>query len=104
MNKFLMRNMGTIASLVVLLAPVVAMSATGLDAGADDAFKGTYEFISHAATGNLGRSIALVGGLISLGIGAAAGKALPAITGIVLGVFGSLGPTIINSIFKTALI
>jgi hypothetical protein len=42
MNKFLMRNMGTIASLVVLLAPVVAMSATGLDAGADDAFKGTY--------------------------------------------------------------
>lgn len=68
------------------------------------AFKAVYDFIYGAATGYLGRSIAIVGGLIGLGIGAGTGKALPAAIGIILAIFGSLGPSIVNTLFATATI
>jgi len=67
-------------------------------------FQAFYDFIYGAATGYLGRSIAIVGGLIGLGIGAGTGKALPAVIGVFLGIFGVLGPTIVNALFTSALI
>lgn len=82
-----------------LIIPGAAMAST---TGGD--FQAVYDFVFEAATGYLGRAIAIVGGLIGLGIGAATGKALPAIIGIILAIFGALGPTIINSVFGSALI
>jgi hypothetical protein len=32
------------------------------------------------------------------------GKVMPAIIGVILAIFGTLGPTIINSLFKSAVI
>jgi conjugal transfer pilus assembly protein TraA len=84
---------------MVLAFPTVASAAT---TGAE--FQAVYDFIYNAATGYLGRSIAIAGGLIGLGIGAATGKAIPAIIGIVLAIFGALGPSIVNSIFASAVI
>ena len=83
----------------VLLAPALAHAST---TGAD--FASLYTFVYEAATRFLGRSIAIVGGIIGLGMGAATGRALPAIIGIVLAVFGSLGPAIINSLFASAIV
>ena len=62
-------------------------------------FQAFYTFIEGAATGFLGRAIAITGGLIALGIAAATGRYVVAIGGIVLAVFGSLGPTIVDAIF-----
>ncbi len=45
-----------------------------------------------------------MGVVIGLGIGAARGSALPAIIGVILAVFGALGPTIIDSIFGSAVV
>lgn len=91
---------------VMILLPSFALASTvgagGGNGGAE--FKAFYEFIYDAATGYLGRSIAIVGGLIGLGIGAGSGKALPAIIGVFLALFGVLGPTIINSLFTSAVI
>ena len=70
----------------------------------DTEFQSVYTFVNAAATGFLGRSICIVGGIIGLGLGAASGKALPAIVGIVLAMFGSLGPSIVDSIFPAALV
>lgn len=70
----------------------------------DTEFQAVYNFVNAAATGFLGRAICIVGGLIGLGLGAASGKALPAIVGIVLAMFGSLGPSIVDSIFPAALV
>ncbi|ELC3209992.1 conjugal transfer protein TraB, partial [Vibrio parahaemolyticus] len=44
------------------------------------------------------------GGLIGLGIGAGTGKALPAVIGVFLAIFGVLGPTIVNALFTSATI
>jgi len=85
--------------LAALLVPTMVMAGTS---GAE--FQGVYDFIYDAATGYLGRAIAITGGVIGLGIGAATGKPLPAIIGIVLAIFGSLGPTIIDTIFASGLI
>lgn len=84
---------------VVLLLPVLASASTS---GA--AFKDFYDFVYDAATGYLGRGIAIVGGLIMLGVAAGSGKATIAILGVVLAIFGALGPGIINSIFNSAII
>lgn len=84
---------------LVLLVPAVAQAST---TGGD--FEPLYNFIYGAVTGYLGRSIALVGGVIGLGMGAATGRALPALLGVILAVFGTLGPTIINSLFAGAVI
>ena len=86
--------------LVLLVAlPGVALAAT---TGAE--FQTAYQFFFDAATGYLGRGIAIVGGVIGLGIGAARGSALPAVIGVVLAIFGALGPTIIDSIFGSAVV
>ena len=83
----------------MMLLPAVAFAATS-----GDEFKGIYDFVFEAASGYLGRAIAIAGGLIGLGFGAATGRPVIAVVGIVLAVFGSLGPAIINTIFSSALI
>lgn len=82
-----------------LLLPLGAYASTS---GAE--FQTAYQFFYDAATGYLGRGIAIVGGLIGLGIGAAKGAALPAVIGVILAVFGAMGPAIINAIFGSAVI
>lgn len=81
-----------------LLPTAVMASTTGAE------FQAVYDFIFGAATGYLGRAIAIAGGLIGLGFGAASGRPVIAVVGIVLAIFGALGPTIINTIFGSALI
>lgn len=88
-----------LALLALLMLPGIALTAT---TGAE--FQSAYQFFYDAATGYLGRGIAIVGGLIGLGVGAARGSALPAILGVILAVFGALGPTIIDAIFGSAVI
>lgn len=85
--------------LFFFLIPAAAIAAT---TGAD--FQDLYDFFYEAATGYLGRAIAIVGGLMGLGVGAATGKPIPALMGIVLAVFGTLGPTLINNLFSSATI
>jgi conjugal transfer pilus assembly protein TraA len=82
----------------MLLPTAVFASTTGAE------FQAVYDFVFNAATGYLGRSIAIAGGLIGLGFGAASGKPVIAVVGIVLAIFGALGPAIINGIFGSALI
>ena len=71
--------------------------AAGAVSGSE--FQNFYEFIHEAATGYLGRGIAITGGLIALGIAAATGRYVVAVGGIVLAIFGALGPQIVNAIF-----
>ncbi|RME81015.1 MAG: conjugal transfer protein TraB [Caldilineae bacterium] len=78
------------------MLPDIASAAT---AAADTEFARLYTFVSDAATGNLGRALAITGGLFGLAIGATTGRAMVAALGVVLAIFGSLGPTIINAIF-----
>ena len=86
-------------AVLVLMVPILGHSSTtGVE------FQQVYDFVYGAATGYLGRSIAIVGGLIGLGFGAASGKPVIAVVGIVLAVFGALGPVIINTIFASAVI
>ena len=73
--------------------------AWGASAVTGTEFQGFYEFINEAATGYLGRGIAITGGLIALGIAAATGRYVVAVGGIVLAVFGALGPQIVDAIF-----
>ena len=84
--------------LLVVLPGAAGAAVTGPE------FQGAYEFFYDAATGYLGRGIAIVGGIIGLGIGAARGSAIPAVIGVILAVFGALGPTIIDSIFGSAVV
>jgi conjugal transfer pilus assembly protein TraA len=79
-------------------------NVVGQDGAAGAEFNALYTFIHNAATGYLGRSIAIVGGIIGLCAAAMMGKALPAIMGVLLAVFGVLGPNLINTIFKSALV
>lgn len=92
--------------LVASLLPGVVLAATiGVGGGTGGTeFQPFYNFVYSAGTGYLGRSIAIVGGLIGLGIGAATGKGIPALIGVFLAVFGVLGPTIVNAMFTSALI
>jgi conjugal transfer pilus assembly protein TraA len=114
MVKFILKNKWTILSLLVALLPTLGFcAATGGGSGSSggslgnngsQSFEAIYNFVFTASTGYLGRSIAITGGIIGLGFGAAVGKAMPAVLGIVLAVFGSLGPKIINTIFETAIL
>jgi conjugal transfer pilus assembly protein TraA len=88
-----------VALLGMILIPMMADASTS-----GDEFQSAYQWIYDAATGYLGRAIAITGGVIGLGVGAATGKATPAIVGIVLGIFGSLGPSIVDSIFNSAVV
>jgi len=83
----------------LLLMPMVSFAST-----TGDEFQPAYQFIFDAATGYLGRGIAIIGGIIGLGLGAASGSALPAIIGVILAIFGALGPTIIDNVFGSAII
>lgn len=83
----------------LMFMPVASFAAT---TGAE--FEPAYQFIYDAATGYLGRGIAIIGGLIGLGIGAGSGSALPAIIGVILAIFGALGPTIIDNVFGSAVV
>lgn len=83
----------------LMFMPVASFAAT---TGAE--FEPAYQFIYDAATGYLGRGIAIIGGLIGLGIGAGSGSALPAIIGVILAIFGALGPTIIDNVFGSAIV
>ncbi len=86
-----------ITGLVLVAEPAMA-ATTGT------AFQPFYTFIDQAATGYLGRGIAITGGVVGLGTGAALGKPILAAIGIVLAIFGALGPTIADSIFNTAVV
>ena len=84
---------------IAMIVPRITLAAeTGED------FEQAYTFIFEAATGYLGRAIAIAGGLVGLGIGAATGRPILAVVGLVLAFFGALGPAIINAIFAGALI
>ena len=87
-----------VAALVLVASAPAIASTTGAD------FKGVYDFISDAATGYLGRAIAIFAGVVGLALGAASGKAMPAIMGVILAIFGTLGPQIVNSLFSSAII
>jgi len=92
----LRRHFAWSAMTALLLAPDVA-TAAGATSGTE--FQAFYTFIEGAATGFLGRAIAITGGLIALGIAAATGRYVIAIGGVVLAIFGSLGPAIVDAIF-----
>ncbi|MBQ4840006.1 conjugal transfer protein TraB [Pseudoalteromonas luteoviolacea] len=103
------QSRGLLAATLMLafaLMPEIALAASiGAGGGTGGTeFQAFYNFIYAAATGYLGRSIAIVGGLIGLGIGAGTGKALPAVIGVFLAIFGVLGPTIVNALFTSATI
>lgn len=94
-----MKNSLAVAGLglmILLFMPGLAQAA-GATTGAE--FQDFYDFINNAATGFLGRAIAITGGLIALGVAAATGRYVMAIGGVVLAVFGSLGPDIVDAIF-----
>ena len=82
--------------LAAMLVPGTVFAA-GATTGTE--FQAFYDFINNAATGFLGRAIAITGGLIALGVAAATGRYVIAIGGIVLAIFGSLGPDIVDAIF-----
>ena len=86
-------------ALPALLIPGVAMAATS---GTE--FQAFYDFIYDAATGYLGRGLAITGGVFGLAYGIGKGSPLPAVLGIVLAIFGMLGPTIVNALFSSATI
>lgn len=76
----------------------------GATGAGDSSFQEIYDFIANAATGYLGRAIALFGGIVGLAVGASSGKAMPAIMGVILAVFGTVGPKIIENLFAGAII
>ena len=84
---------------ITILIPGIALAAT---TGGE--FQAFYDFIYNAATGYLGRGLAITGGVFGLAYGIGKGSALPAVLGIILAIFGMLGPTIVNALFSSATI
>lgn len=95
---------GARAVLALAVSGAVLVGEPAMAATTGTAFQPFYNFIQQAATGYLGRGIAITGGVIGLGTGAALGRPLVAAIGIVLAIFGALGPTISDSIFNTAIV
>lgn len=85
-------------AMLVLEPSIVQASVTGGE------FTALHQFVEDAAKGYLGKSIAIIGGLVGLGLGAATGKAMPAISGIVLAAAGTIGPKVIDQVFAGAII
>lgn len=88
--------------IILALLMLIPLAATASTTGAE--FLAFYQFIYDAATGYLGRGIAITGGLVMMGVAAGTGKVVLAAAGMVLAIFGALGPTIIDQIFGSALI
>ncbi|WP_018694127.1 hypothetical protein [Algicola sagamiensis] len=84
----------------MMVAPAYAGGAGATGA----AFQSFYNFVIDAANGFLGRGICITGGLIGLGYGALGGKPIMAGMGILLAVFGTLAPQIVNTLFTSAVI
>ena len=95
---------GARAALALAASGAVLVAEPAMAATTGTAFQPFYTFIDQAATGYLGRGIAITGGVVGLGTGAALGKPILAAIGIVLAIFGALGPTIADSIFNTAVV
>jgi len=89
----------TFIAFSALFLPGLALAAT---TGGE--FQAFYDFIYGAASGYLGRGLAITGGVFGLAYGIGRGSALPAVLGIILAIFGVLGPTIINALFSSATI
>lgn len=85
--------------LIFLLTSGAAGAATS-----GEEFKDFYDLVEGAATGYLGRGLAIAGGLVGLAYGAGQGKAMIAGLGIVLATFGVLGPAIVDQIYNSALV
>ncbi|WP_299945710.1 hypothetical protein [uncultured Microbulbifer sp.] len=104
MNQINWEGMARKWAFFALLAALLLIS-TVADAGTGgEAFKFIYDFVNEAATGYLGRSICIIGGIIGLVYAALAGKMILAGSGILLAIFGILGPQIIDFLFQSALI
>jgi len=90
----------------VILCTTVAEAATyGGNTGAGGTmFKPFFDFIYEAATGYLGRGLALTAGIVGLGAGAMSGQARLALVGIPFAIFGIFGPVIADSFFTSAII
>lgn len=82
----------------LVIPQIAGASTTG------EAFEEYYTFIYEASTGYLGRSIAITGGIVGLGFGAFSGKFITGLVGVGIAIVGVMGPKLINSFFKSALI
>lgn len=102
-KSFLKSNAKTFLVMGIVLAPSIAMSSTTGSLG-DKAFSSVYEFMHEAATGSLGKAIAIGGGVGGLVLGAMSGKVLPALSGGVLAICAVLIPKVIDSVFASAII
>ena len=101
----LFKHQGLMLIVFMLLTGVAEAASFGGNTGTGgDVFKPFYDFIYAAATGYLGRALAITGGLIGFGMGAFAGKPILALSGVMLALFGVFGPVIADSFFTSALI
>lgn len=91
------------AMLCTTAAEAGSLGTTGSGTGGTE-FKAFYEFMNGAATGYLGRGIAILGGIIGLATGAMSGQIKYALLGIPLAIFGIFGPLIADSFFTSAIL
>lgn len=96
MKRFIVKI--NLLMLSLLVSSQVMAATTG------EMFKGFYDLVEGAATGYLGRGLAIAGGLVGLAYGAGQGKAMIAGVGVVLATFGVLGPEIVDAIYNSALV
>jgi len=88
---------------VALLPAITHAAGVNGSSGVADSFKSVAETLSQMASGYVGKSIAIVGGLTGLLFGAATGKILPAITGLTIGLAGTLGTSLTNSLYTATI-
>lgn len=98
------RNVGNMILVLGMFAMVAFWATNAHAAVTGEGFQSLYDFVYNAATGYLGRSIAIIGGIVGLLLGAVSGKLLIAGSGIGLAAFGVIGPTVINTLFQSAII
>jgi putative Mn2+ efflux pump MntP len=84
---------------LALVATALCLGGCTLGMSGSWEFYNVWYYAWKLATGYLGRTLALVGGLLGLVYGAACGRLVYAVMGIVLAVFGSIGPDLVNAIF-----
>jgi len=99
-NKHEKPLMALMLLVVLAMFAGLAFAATSTDTWAKD----SYDFFLAAASGYLVRGICIVGGIIGLLTAAGSGRYLLAAGGVVLAIFGMLGPKLVNAVFGTALI